>query len=94
MDRQEVARAEDEVDLGRRRLAVVAEGEQHGVDDVALERLDLRALVPLGDVLRDERMEPQGVGDDPDLVGARRGKIDPQTRAVAAHELGDVADVR
>ena len=93
MDAQEVALPEDEVDLRRRRLALVVEREQDDVDDVLVERFDLRALVPLGDVLGDQGMEPEGVGHDPDLVLARRDEVDPEAGVRRPKETGDVADV-
>ena len=67
MDAQQEPRAQDEVDLGGLDVAAVAELEEHDVDDV-VERLDLRPLVALDDVLGDQRVEAEGLGERPDVL--------------------------
>ena len=70
---------------------VVTEGEQDDVDDVARRTSRPSRAGSARRCPRRQRMEPEGVGDDPDLVGARRGKVDPDARRRGRQELGDVA---
>jgi hypothetical protein len=78
MDRQQEAITEDEVDLVRLGSALVAEGEQDEMDDLA-ERLDLRPLIGLGDVVGDEWMQLELLPDLPNEIRIRIDQVDPET---------------
>ena len=70
VDGQQEPLAEDDVDLGALGVIVVLEREDHDVDELVGD-LDLRPLVALEDVLGDERVEADHLGDRRDLVRRR-----------------------
>jgi len=76
VDREEELRSEDDVDLGKVRLAGVEEAEEDDVDE-AVGQLQLRPLVPLDDVLGDEGVEAEDRRHLADELGRGAGQIDP-----------------
>src|SRR6478735_8520472 len=84
MDREKEALAEHDIELRSHDDIAIAQVEQDDVDD-ALGRLDLRALVPLEDVLDDQRVETQRLTDLLGLLRGRGDEVDPE-RALRAVE--------